>query len=165
MIGELKIWNQSAPITLKVSTFLAYYFAISTLFSLAGIPLFGFGSGLLGVIAVVFSIIGLGGGLLLLLALALMVGWAVLGYGIANAKRTAYKIARIVGYVAVGGAVVAWGLNMFRVFSADSLSATGTFFAAAGLTLDSLLGVVLDAAFLAGLLHPISKEYEGFWFE
>lgn len=164
-MGELKIWNQSAPITLKVTTFLAYYFAVSTLFSLAGIPLFGIGSGLLGVVAVVFDVIGIGGGLLLIVALAMMVGWAVLGYGISNAKRVAYKIARVVGFIAVGGAVVAWAWNMFRVFSASGLSATGTFFAAAELTLDSLLGVVLDAAFLAGLLHPISKEYERFWFE
>lgn len=165
LMGELKIWNQSAPITLKVTTFLSYYFAIATLFSLAGIPLFGIGSGLLGLVAVAFDVIGIGQGPLVLAALAMMVGWAVLGYGIANAKRTAYKIARVIGYVAVSGAVIAWAWSSYRVLGANGLTATGTFFAVAELTLDALLGVVLDAAFLAGLLHPISREYERFWFE
>ena len=164
-MGELRIWNQSAPITLKVTTFLSYYFAVATLFSLAGIPLFGIGSGLLGLFAVAFDVVGVGDGPLVLVALAMMVGWAFLGYAIANAKRVAYRVARVVGYVAVTGAVVAWAWQIFRVLGADGLTAAGTFFTAAELTLDSLLGVVLDAAFLAGLLHPISKEYERFWFE
>jgi hypothetical protein len=81
----------------------------------------------------------------ILFALLVGIGLAVGGYGIANEKKWGYGIAV--------GAAVAEVLLLLSVFGA------GTFTQFA-----PLVSFMFDAALVALLLHPMSRDYQRIWF-
>jgi hypothetical protein len=113
--------NRSHPQTLQNATILCYIEAIFGLF-------------LGGVVATDRAT-----------ALAIIVGLAVGGFGIANDKRWGY-------YVAIGAAVLHVA-NFFRVFGLSWLR-DGSYIISFGFA----------AALVALLLHPQSREYQKIWF-
>lgn len=86
--------------------------------------------------------LGFGGGLALLLAGGMGAG----GYGIANEKRWGYGLA--VGTASVNLLLPIAVVGIGGLFSSTSL----------------LIRVMFDAALLALLLHPHSREYQRIWF-
>jgi hypothetical protein len=80
-----------------------------------------------------------------ILGLAIIVALAAGGFGIANEKKWGYA-------VAVGGAVVQL-LALLAVFG------SGTFTA-----LSPLIDFFFDAALVALLVHPMSRDYQRIWF-
>ena len=87
-----------------------------------------------------FNILGLAG-ILILLGLGLAAG----GYGIANEKKWGYSLA-------VGASIV----QALLVLAINGASTFTNVFA--------LLNFLFDAALVALLLHPMSRDYQRIWF-
>jgi hypothetical protein len=119
---ETRRWtNPTQPQTLQIAVFLLY---ISAVFGV----LFG----------AIFSIIGL----------ALVVGEAASGFGIANERKWGYWL---------GVTVATIGLLPFVLaIVADGVGAV--------LSLGFLINLVFPAALFALLLHPMSRDYQRIWF-
>ena len=95
---------------------------------------------ILGYIQAVFNVLSLYGPLILL-AIALAAG----SYGIANEKKWGYNLAV--------AAAVGQVLLLFAIWG-------GAVFTSVGL----LLNFLFDAALVALLLHPMSRDYQRIWF-
>ena len=81
----------------------------------------------------------------LLAGLITIAALAAGGFGIANEKRWGYA-------VAVGGAVLQI-VMLFAVFGTDVFTST------------VIISLLFDAALVALLLHPMSREYQRIWFK
>lgn len=90
-------------------------------------------------LSLIFSVIGGGAGLLLLLTLAL----APAGYGMANEKRWGYWL----GVVAAG---LLLALSLYVLLVAASFGA--------------ILNLIFVGVLVALLLHPMSRRYQQLWF-
>jgi hypothetical protein len=88
----------------------------------------------------VFNILGFGS-ILVLLGIALAAG----GYGIANEKKWGYSLAVVAAVVQV--------LLVLYVFQGSTFT-----------DILALLNFVFDAALVALLLHPLSRDYQRIWF-
>ena len=95
---------------------------------------------LLGYMEAVFNLLSLYG-LLIVIAIALAAGC----YGIANEKKWGYNLA-------VGAAVVQV-LLLFAIWGGAVFTSVGV-----------LLNFLFDAALVALLLHPMSRDYQRIWF-
>jgi multisubunit Na+/H+ antiporter MnhC subunit len=80
------------------------------------------------------------------LALVTIAGLAIGGYGIANEKKWGYNLA-------VGAAVVQV-LLLFAIWGGAVFTNVGV-----------LLNFLFDAALVALLLHPMSRDYQRIWFK
>ena len=81
----------------------------------------------------------------LLAGLITIAALAAGGFGIANEKRWGYA-------VAVGGAVLQV-VMLFAVFGTEVFTST------------AIISLLFDAALVALLLHPMSREYQRIWFK
>jgi hypothetical protein len=82
---------------------------------------------------------------LLFLGLFVIVGLAAGGYGIANEKKWGYNLAVAAAIVNV--------LLLFRIYGVHTLT-----------NLSALISLGFDAALVALLLHPMSRDYQRIWF-
>ena len=81
----------------------------------------------------------------LIVALFIIVGLATGGFGIANEKKWGYGLAV--------AAAVAQVLALLALFGASTFTAFGP-----------LVSFMFDAALVALLLHPMSRDYQRIWF-
>ena len=80
-----------------------------------------------------------------IIQLFIIVGLAVGGYGIANEKKWGYGLAV--------AAAVAQVLALLAIFGASTFTSFGP-----------LVDFMFDAALVALLLHPMSRDYQRIWF-
>ena len=80
-----------------------------------------------------------------IVALLVIVGLGAGGFGIANEKRWGYVLAVIAAILQLGSLLVIFGFDVFR----------GTI----------IINLIFDAALVALLLHPMSRDYQRIWFK
>jgi hypothetical protein len=123
MAQQLQWFDRSQPQTLQNGVVLAYFQAVLTLF---------------------FTLIGGGGGLALLIAIAPALALGGGAFGIANSKKRGY-------WLAVVASIVIFGLYLWALW------------------LGAGFGIILDLLFsgvtVALLLHPLSRSYQKIWFK
>ncbi|MDZ4826593.1 MAG: hypothetical protein SGJ13_09040 [Actinomycetota bacterium] len=119
-MNDYRWFNQTQPQTLQIAVLLCYFSAVSGL--IFGVPNIG-----------------------ILSVLAIIVGLAAGGFGIANEKKWGYA-------VAVSAAVIQV-LMYIVLFGFETLSNFGL-----------LISFMFDAALLALLVHPMSRDYQRIWF-
>jgi hypothetical protein len=81
-----------------------------------------------------------------IIGLFIIVGLAAGGFGIANEKKWGYALAVAAAIVQVGALLAIFGLSIFTSFG-------------------GLITFLFDAALVALLLHPMSRDYQRIWFK
>jgi hypothetical protein len=84
-----------------------------------------------------------------LIGLAIVIGDALSGLGIANSFKWGYKLGVVMAFVGL--------LPFALVLAADGLGAL--------FSLPMLINLVFPVALVALLLHPMSRDYQRIWFE
>jgi hypothetical protein len=118
-VNERRFFNPHQPQTLQFAVILCYIDAAFGLFSVVARSL--------------------------LVALFIIVGLAVGGFGIANEKKWGYGLAVVAAVVQV--------LALLAIFGASTFTSFGP-----------LVSFMFDAALVALLLHPMSRDYQRIWF-
>lgn len=151
MEGRIRLWNPSHPQTVKIAVGLGYWLGILSLLGLGG-------GGFAVATPVIFVLnkVGLASdGIVTLLNVAAAAGMAVVALGMANDKKIAWQGGAVLGVLAAAGLVILF-LN--------SLGVVELFFPR-----PSLFNVVFQAIFVgawvAGMLHPMTRDYVKVWFE
>ena len=80
-----------------------------------------------------------------IVGIIIIVGLGLGGFGIANEKRWGYLLAVVAAVLQLGALVAIFGLDVFR----------GTI----------IINLLFDAALVALLLHPMSRDYQRIWFK
>jgi len=120
-VNERKWFNPHQPQTLQAGVILCYIEAVL---------------GFLGFRLVAASLI---------IAIAIIIGLAAGGYGIANEKKWGYGLAVC--------AAIAQVLALLQLFGSSTFTSIGPLFT-----------FMFDAALVALLLHPMSRDYQRIWF-
>lgn len=81
-----------------------------------------------------------------IIGLFIIVGLAAGGFGIANEKKWGYALAVAAAIVQIGALLAIFGASTFTNFSV-------------------LITFLFDAALVALLLHPMSRDYQRIWFK
>jgi len=118
-MASRRFLNPAQPQTLVIAVYLLYLNAVFLLFDLLRLGIFP------------------------LLYLALVVGGAAAGYGIANERKWAYGLG-------IAMAVLPFALRFY--YSGNPLSS-------------NLLSLMFEIALVALLLHPQSRDYQRIWFK